>query len=71
MYTIKNFLILYPGSLREQTVEESLRTAEETQLLEQALFQAIIIIQEAHLSFRHLCSSPIREEVVCREYSDH
>jgi hypothetical protein len=58
-------------SLRDQSVQVSVKTAEATHLLRQALFQAFIFSQEAGLIARYLCTFPAREELACREYSDH
>jgi hypothetical protein len=63
--------ILCPMSLREKSVEVSLQMAEATHLLEQALLWAFIFSQEAGLNTRYLCIFPAREELSCRDYSDH
>jgi hypothetical protein len=47
-----------------------LEQAEATQLLGQALFQALKFFQEEGLNFRYLCTFTAREELVCREFSD-
>jgi hypothetical protein len=41
------------------------------QLLEQVLFRAFILCQEASLNARYLCTFPERGEPACRECSDH
>jgi hypothetical protein len=48
-----------------------MQTVEATHLLGQALFQAFIFRQEAGLNTRYLCTFPAREELACRECSDH
>jgi hypothetical protein len=58
-------------SLRDHTVQVTVRTAEATHLLEQALFRAFIFSQEAGLNTRYLCTFPARGELDCREFSDH
>jgi hypothetical protein len=58
-------------SLRDQSVQVSMQTAEATNLLGQALFQAFIFSQEAGLNTRYLCIFPAREDLACRDYSDH
>jgi hypothetical protein len=58
-------------SLRDQSVQVRVQTAEETYLLGQAQFWAFIFSQEAGLNARYLCTFPTRGELVCREYSDH
>jgi hypothetical protein len=63
--------IFCPGSLRDQSVQVSMQTAEATQLLGQALFQAFIFSQEAGLNTRPLCTFHARGELACREYSEH
>ena len=63
--------ILCPVSLRDQSVQVSMQTAEATHLLGQALFRAFIFSQEAGLNARYLCTFPARGELACREYSDH
>jgi hypothetical protein len=49
----------------------SAQTAETTYLLEQVLFPAFIFNQEAVLNARTLSTFPAREELACREYSEH
>jgi hypothetical protein len=58
-------------SLRDQSVQVSIQTAEETHLMGQALFWAFIFSQEAGLNIRYLCTFPARGELACREYTDH
>ena len=62
--------ILCPVSLRDQSVQVSLQTAEATRLLGQALFRVFIFSQETGLNPRYLCTFPERGELACREYSD-
>ena len=62
---------LYPGSLGDQSAQVSSLTVEATHLLEQALFWAFILSQEAGLNARPLCTFPARVKLPCREYSDH
>jgi hypothetical protein len=59
--------------VRVETTEgtQLLRQAEATQLLGQTLFQTFIFSQEAGPKARYLCTFPAREELACREYSDH
>jgi hypothetical protein len=63
--------ILCPMSLRDQSVQVSMQTAEGTHLLGQAVFQAFIFSQEAGPKARYLCTFTARGELACREYSDH
>jgi hypothetical protein len=58
-------------SLRDQSVQVSMQTAEATHLLEQALFQTYIFNQEAGLNARYLCTFHARGELACREYYEH
>jgi hypothetical protein len=60
-----------PMSLKDQSVQVSVHTAEATHLLGQALFRAFIFSQEAGLNARYLCTFPTRGELACREHSDH
>jgi hypothetical protein len=48
-----------------------MQTAEGTHLLGQTLFRTFIFSQEAGLNTKPLCTFPAREELACREYSDH
>jgi hypothetical protein len=59
--------ILCPGSLRDQSAQVRMQTAEATYLLRQALFQAFIFSQEAGLNTRPLCTFPARGELAYRE----
>ena len=63
--------ILGRMSLREQSVQVNVQTAEETHLLGQALFRALIFSQEGGQNTRYLCTFPARGELACRECSDH
>jgi hypothetical protein len=58
-------------SLRDQSIQVSVQTAEATHLLGQALFQAFIFGQEAGLNARTLCTFPARGAIASREYCDH
>jgi hypothetical protein len=62
--------ILCPMSLGDQSAQVSMQTAEATHL-GQALFLTFIFSQEAGLNTRPLCTFPAREELACRQYSDH
>jgi hypothetical protein len=55
--------ILCPGSLRDQSVQVSLQTAEATHLLGQALFWDFIFSQEANLNARYLGTFPRGESL--------
>ena len=59
--------ILCPGSLRDQSAQVRMQTAEATYILRQALFQAFIFSQEAGLNTRPLCTFPARGELAYRE----
>jgi hypothetical protein len=63
--------ILCPGSLRDQSVQVNVHTAEATHLLGQAQFWAFIFSQEAGLNARPLCTFTARGELACKECSDH
>ena len=63
--------ILCPVSLKDQSEQVSMKTAEATHLLGQSLFQAFIFSQEAGLNARYLYTFHAKEELTCREYSDH
>jgi hypothetical protein len=58
-------------SLGDQSVQVSVKTAEATHLLAQALFRAFTFSQEAGLNARYLCTFPARGELACRENSEH
>jgi hypothetical protein len=55
--------ILCPMSLRDQSVQVSLQTAEATHLLGQALFWDFIFSQEANLNARYLGTFPRGESL--------
>jgi hypothetical protein len=63
--------ILCPGSLRHQSAQVRVQTAEATHLLGQALFLAFICNKEAGLNVRPLGTFCARGELACREHSDH
>jgi hypothetical protein len=58
-------------SLRDQSVQVSMQTAEATHILGQALFRAFIFIQEPGLNARYLYTFAGKGEIACRKYSDH
>ena len=62
--------ILFPWSLRDQSAQVRVGTAEATHLLGQALFQALTFSQQSGLNARTLCTSPARGEFACRVYSE-
>jgi hypothetical protein len=59
--------ILCPATLRDQSVQVSMQTAEATYLLGQALIQTFIFSQEAGMNTRYLCTFPARGELAYRE----
>jgi hypothetical protein len=65
--TYKKNHSLCPKSLRDQSVLESVQTAEATHLLGQTLFRVFIFIQEADLGARLLYTFPARGEFACGE----
>jgi hypothetical protein len=52
-------------------VQVSLKIAEATCLLGQALVRALIFSQQAGLNARYLCNFLARGELACRKYLDH
>ena len=63
--------ILCPRSLRDQSAQVRVQTAEAKHLLGLALFLAFTFSQDTALKVRPLCTFPAIGELACREYSDH